>query len=272
MKKTWKSTRRKIVSADIDNSPRPPGLIRTLLKRDGWPVAGIALVTVTVQLSVFLVPGACGVPTRTLVWASLIIAGVWVALASAIFAAGPRGTFSGLLRGGCVVDATAVLLIVLWLRTPQVTFASAVKLYCIYASVAFCSISAARCAATRRFRYLGAVFTGAVMTAMQGSLFWLPGLLQLAPSGSKSALAGVGLRANPLYGVFSAIADESGFVWHYAEVMYRITPLGEDIAVPPVQWYEPMTIYLVIAGVLAFAALLRSRRLRSGSRGEVIGQ
>jgi hypothetical protein len=226
-----------------------------------------------VQLSVFLVPQVYDVPTRTLVRASLIIAGVWVALASAIFAAGPRSTLSGLLRGGCVVDATAVLLIVLWLRTPQVTFASAAKLYCIYASVALCSISAARCAATPRFRYLGAVFTGAMLTAMQGSLFWLPGLLQLAPSGYKSALAGAGLRANPLYGVFSATANESRFVWHYADaVMYRITPLGEDIVVPPVQWYEPMTIYLIIAGVLTFAVVLRSRSVRSGSRGEVISQ
>ncbi len=254
--------------SDTDSLSSPPGFIRTLLKRDGWAVVGIVLATAVVQLGVFLIPQAYGVPARRLLPASLIIAGVWVALASAIFAAGPSNAISGFLRGGVVADATAVLLIVLWLSMPEITFVAAVKLYFIYASVALCSIAASRCASSRRFRYLWAVVTGTVLTAVQGGLFWLPGLLQLAPSGSKSALAGIGLRANPLYGVFSAIAEGSGFVWHYAEVMYRITPLGEDIAVPPVQWYEPMAVHLAVAGVLGFVWLLRARRSRAQASAE----
>ena len=194
-----------------------------------------------------------------LVPASLIIAGVWVALASPIFAAGSQSTISGLLRGGCVADGTAVLLIVLWLQAPGVTFVAAVKLYCIYASVAFCGIAVARWARTVRFRYIWAVVGATVLTVLQGGLFWMPGVLGMFPTEYKTALAGIGLRANPLYGVFSAIADESGFVWHYAEVMYRITPLGEDIAVPPVQWYEPMVIHLAAAVAIAMWALLRRR-------------
>jgi len=86
-------------------------------------------------------------------------------------------------------------------------------------------------------------------------------LLQFVPADHKVAVAGMGLRANPLYGAFSAIADKSGFVWHYADVMYRITPLGEDIPVPPVQWYEPMVVHLVIAGILSASWLLRARRV-----------
>ena len=221
---------------------------------------GIVLATAAVQLCVFLLPQAYGVSARMAIPASLIITGVWVALASAIFAAGPRSTISGILRGGSVADATAVLIVALWLCTPEVTFLSAVKLYCIYASVSLCAIAAARCAASLRFRYLGAVTGAALLTALQGGLFWLPGLLQLLPTAQKAAVAGMGLRANPLYGVFSAIADKSGFVWHYAEVMYRITPLGEDIAVPPVQWYEPMVVHLAIAGILAASWLVRARR------------
>ena len=242
----------KIVPSETDSSSAQPGLFRTLLKRDGWPVLAIALATVGVQLGVFLIPQAFGAERGRLVPASLIITGVWVALAAAIFAAGPCSTFSGLLRGGCVIDATAVLLAVLWLSTPQVTFLAAVKLYCIYASVAFCAIAFARFASTLRFRYLGAVLGALILTAAQAGLFWLPGLIQLAStSEDQSAIAAWGLRANPLYGVFSAIAEESGFVWHYAEVMYRITPLGEDIAVGSVQWYEPMAIWLITAAVLA---------------------
>jgi hypothetical protein len=192
--------------------------------------------------------------------ASLIITGVWVALASAIFAAGPRSTISGILRGGSVADASAVLLVVLWLSAPEVTFLSAVKLYCIYASVSLCAIAAARCASSLRFRYFGAVVGATLLTILQGGLFWLPGLLEFVPTAHKSAVAAIGLRANPLYGVFSAVADKLEFVWHYAEVMYRITPLGEDIAVPPVQWYEPMVVHLVIAGILSATWLLRTRR------------
>jgi hypothetical protein len=248
------------VSADTDSSSGPDGLIPALLKRDGWPVVGIVAATAAAQLGVFLLPQTCGVSARMAIPASLIMAGVWVALASAIFAAGPHSTISGILRGGSVADATAVLLVVLWLSAPEVTFLSAVKLYCIYASVALCSIAAARCASSLRFRYLGAVAGAACLSALQGVLFWLPGLLQLVPTDYKTVVAGMGLRANPLYGVFSAISDKSGFVWHYADVMYRITPLGEDIAVPPVQWYEPMAVHLAIAGILAASWLLRARR------------
>ncbi len=230
------------------------------------PVVGIVTATVAVQVSVFLVPLACGASARRLLPASLIIAGVWVALASPIFAAGPQSTISGLLRGGCVADATAVLLIVLWLLAPGVTFVAAVKLYCIYASVAFCGIAVARWARTVRFRYLWAVVGATVLTVLQGGLFWTPGLLRMFPTEYKTALAGIGLRANPLYGVFSAIADESGFVWHYAEVMYRITPLGEDIPVSPVQWYEPMVIHLAVATAIAIWALLRRRGQASEAR------
>ena len=248
------------MSSDTDSPSVPDRLIPSLLKRDGWPVVCIAVVTAAVQLCVFLLPQAYGVSAGRAIPASLIITGVWVALASAIFAAGPRSTISGILRGGSVADATAVLLVVLWLCTPDVTFLSAVKLYFIYASVALCAIAAARCALSLRFRYLGAVIGATLLGALQGGLFWLPGLLQLLPTAQKAAIAGIGLRANPLYGAFSAIADKSGFVWHYADVMYRITPLGEDIPVPPVQWYEPMVVHLAVAGILSATWLLRPRR------------
>ncbi len=247
------------MSSEPDSSSRSTSPPPSLWKRDGWPVVGIAIATVAVQLGVFLVPQAFGAGVRTLIPASLIIAGVWVAMASAVFAAEPESPLSGLLRGGCVGDSTAVLLLVLWAQAPEVTFLAACKLYCIYASVSLCAVAIVRTARTVRFRYLSAVVGATLLTALQGGLFWLPGLLQLSPTEYKSAIAGIGLRANPLYGVFSAIADESGFVWHYAELMYRITPLGEDIAVRPVQWYEPMAIHLAAAGAIAILCLLRGR-------------
>jgi len=217
--------------------------------------------TAAVQVAIFLIPLSYGVPAGPLAAASLIIAGVWVATASAVFAAGPNSALSGVLRGGCVADATVVLLLVLWRMTPVVTFTAAVKIYCIYASVSLCAAALVRVARTARVRYLCAVIAATALTAIQAGLFWLPGLLQLFEVRSKSAVAGLWLRANPLYGAFSAIAEESRFVWHYAELMYRITPLGEDIAVPSVQWWEPMAIHLVLAAGVAAWSVVGRRRL-----------
>jgi len=94
---------------------------------------------------------------------------------------------------------------------------------------------------------------------LQAGLFWLPGLLGLIPSDWKTAVASYGLRANPLYGVFSQIAEETGFVWNYADVMYGVTKLGEDVAIGTVQWYEPMAIHLAVALVIGAWAILRHR-------------
>jgi len=237
----------------------------TLLKRDGWPMLSIASLTVAVQLGLFMLAGAWEVPDRMRVPGVLIVAGVWTAIASGVFAAGPRSAMSGLLRGATVIDASIVLLAVLWLQTPIVTLVSSLKIYCIYAAVALCSILAARCALTARFRYLGAVCAGVLLTLLQAGLFWLPGILRLSPPEHKAYIAGVGLKLNPLYGVFSSIAAESGFVWHYAGIMYDITPLGEDIPVPPVEWWEPMAFYLIVAGILGVACAVVGRRRRKAA-------
>ena len=248
------------MSADTSTPCLPPWTFRSLLRSDGWAVAAIAAVTVAGQLAVFLLPQAFGVSARAAMLAALTASGVWVALASPILAAGPARGISAVVRGGIVADATAVLLLVLWLSRPEVTFLSAVKLYCIYAAVALCGVAGARCASTQAGRYTGAVIAAVILLALQAGPFWLSGALQGVPQAHKTAVAGIALRLNPLYGVFSVVAEGTGFVWHLAPMMYRITRLGEDIPVPPVWWYEPAGIYLLLAGILSATHLVKRRR------------
>ena len=223
-------------------------------------MAGIVAATVALQVGLFAIPQMYDAPPRAMLCASLMIAGVWVAIASAVFAAGPKSAISGLVRGGSVADATVVLLVVLWLRTPEISFTSACKLYCIYASVSLCAVAIVRLGRTLSFRYLLAVVAATGLTLLQAGLFWLPGLLGLVPREWKTAVATYGLRTNPLYGVFSGIAEETGFVWNQADVMYGVTKLGEDVPIGTVQWYEPMAIHLAAALVLGAWAVLRLGR------------
>jgi len=248
------------MSGDANTPGLPPWTLRSLLRGDGRAMAGVAAVTVAGQLALFLLPQAFGVSARAAMLAALTASGVWAALAAPILAAGPARGISALLRGGIVADATAVLLVVLWLSRPEVSFLSAVKLYCIYAAVALCGVAGARCAETQAGRYTAAVIAAVILLTLQAGPFWLSGALQGVPQAHKTAAAGVALRLNPLYGVFSVVAERAGFVWHLAPVMYRITRLGEDIPVPPVWWYEPAGIYLFGAGILSATHLVKRRR------------
>jgi len=243
--------------------PGPGG--GALGRRLWWEVAAIAAATIVLQLGVLLLPGAFGVAPRAAMLAVLMASGVWVALAAPILAAGAPGALAAVLRGGIVADATAVLLVVLWLTRPEVTFLAAVEMYCIYASVALCGVAAGCVASTPAGRYAAAVVATVVLLAVQAGPFWLPGVCQFVAQGHKTAVAGIGLRANPVYGIFSAMAGDSGFVWHFdAPLMYRITQLGEDIPVPVVRWYHPVAIYLGAAGILAATHLVRRRRVWPG--------
>lgn len=280
-----------MIAAGEPSPPRAPvGALRELLRRDGWPSLAAALATMAVELGVFLGALACGADGRQSAIASLAAGVVWVSLAAPALAAGSNSGLGALLRGGIVADASAVLLIVLWLATPQVSFLAAVKIYCIYAALALAGSAAVRCARAPAPRFALAAVASIVFITALASPFWAGGALVAAhasgsaitnsvffvsaaasPSWPASALLATGeidsvivastvVCANPFYCIWSVLADQMPYAWHQAPVIYRITYLGNYAAVPAAPWYAAVIIYIYVAGILAATNLLRRDR------------
>ncbi len=253
-----------MIAAGESSPPRVlVGTLRELLGRDGWPALAAALATMAVELGVFLGALACGVDKRQSVMASLAAGVVWVSLAAPAMAAGSNTHLGALLRGGIVADASAVLLIVLWLATPHVSFLAAVKIYCIYAALALAGIAAVRCARAPSARFALAAVAAIVFIAALASPFWAGGALSAAKASGRidsGILTSRIVHANPFYCIWSVLADQMPYAWHQAPVMYRITYLGNYAAVPPVTWYAAVIIYICVAGILAATNLLRRKR------------
>ena len=242
-----------------DREPPPPrgayGSLQALLAADGWPALAAAAVTLAMELGVFLGALAAGVTQRQAVIASLAAGVVWVALAAPAMAAASNSGLGGLLRGGASADASAALLIVLWLATPHVSLPAALKIYCIYAAVALAGVAATRCARAPATRFALAAAASIVLIAALASPFWIGGAIAAARLSGPAVAAAV--YANPFYCIWSVLADQMPHAWHQAPVLYRITYLGTHAPVPAAPWYAAVIIYTAIAGVLGATSLLR---------------
>ncbi len=251
-----------IASGESSPSQAHVGTLRKLLRRDGWPALAAGLATMAVELGVFLGALALGINRRQAAMASLAAGIVWVSLAAPAMAAGSTTGLGALLRGGIVADVSGVLLIVLWLATPHVSFLAAVKIYCIYAAVALAGIAAVRCARAPSARFALAAVAGIVLIAALASPFWAGGALSAAKASGQidsGIVASTVVYANPFYCIWSVLADEMPYAWHRAPVMYRITYLGTYVPVPAAPWHAAVIIYICVAGILAATNLLRRR-------------
>ncbi len=238
------------------------GTLRKLLRRDGWPALAAGLATMAVELGVFLGALALGIDRRQSAMASLAAGVVWVILAAPALAAGSNSGLGAVLRGGIVADASAVLLIVLWLATPQVSFLAAVKIYCIYAALALAGSAAVRCARAPAPRFALAAVASIVFITALASPFWAGGALLAAKASGQidsGIVTSTVVYANPFYCIWSVLADQMPYAWHQAPVIYRITYLGNYPAVPAAPWYAAVIIYMYVAGILAATNLLRRR-------------
>lgn len=232
---------------------------RDVLARDGPAVLVAAAITLAVELGVFFLARAAGTDRRNAVLATLATVVLWVALAAPAFACSGRTTFSALLRGGIVADASAVALLVLWLATPYVTFLAAVEIYCILAAVALATAAAVLTVRPGTGRTVAAVVAASILVLALASPFWIGGLLQETHGEAKQAVVTWAVAANPFYSILSAVVDETAFVWHLAPVMYRITRIGDYAAPPPIPWYSAVVVYGILALMLAATHLLRRR-------------
>jgi len=249
--------------------PAPAGCARgpvmQFLAENGWAAAAAAIATLVVELAVplagawhrqgglgFLLRGE-GLTSHEAL-AGVAVCVLWTVLAAPAFAASGRTAMGAIFRGGVVADMGLVCLLVLWGLCPQVTFAAALKIYCVLAAVALAGIAATRLARTPAGRYACAVVATTLLLALLASPFWVGGAIHDRPRPAAEWLVEAAVRTNPFYAATAALTETTRFVWHQATVMYRITRIGDYAAAPPLAWLPTVIIYLVAAAVLGAGA------------------
>ena len=248
--------------------PTPPGgraeagTLRKLIARDGRAVLAGGALTLVVQLGVYVLGVAGGAPRMQAALATLAASVVWVALAAPVLGATGRDALGALLRGGIVADASAVTLLVLWLGGPHVTFAAAVKVYCILAAMSLAGIAACRLGRSSAGRHILAVVAAAAILTTAASPFWIGGAIRTAPPATARRIVATGVYANPFYCVTAALSEQTRFVWHQASVMYRLTRIGDYAPAPAACWYASAAIHAAAAALLAGVGALVHRRRR----------
>jgi len=242
-------------------SPQPGGL-RLIIRTDGWALLVALGSTVAIELGTFIAARLTGSYATAAMLACLAVSAAWVALASPAFAAGGTRTISCWLRAAAVADASAVTLIVLWLAVPAMTFAAAVKIYCILAAVTLAAGGVIGTARTSPGRCaLAAGLTVVLITAL-ASPAWVGGPAGYMPRDAGQKFAAMAVSTNPFFGVMAAVSSHVRQLWTEMTLMYGMTALGDTIPLPPVRWHQPVVIYLVIAAVGLAVSLIRCRLAR----------
>jgi len=247
-----------------------PGSIRALLARNGWAMGGIAVVTILVEAGTYAAGRVIGIGPLSSALAALAGATVWTALVAPVAAAGGRDWLDALLRGGVVADASAVVLLALWLIArngqtgePYVTFLAAVKIYCTLAAMALLSVAVVTCGRSVAGRHILAVALTVVFVLLLTSLLWagVPMAMVDGPA-ARARVAGAALWVNPFCSVTAATIAETNFTWYRYGWMYNHTPVvNYPKADPP--WYAATLSCLCAAGIALCAGYLR----RQGRRG-----
>ncbi len=242
-------------------APAEPRPFRDLLSRDGLAALIAAVTTLGVELGVVVLARSFGVAPRETVLATLAAMTVWVALSVPVLAASGSTAMGALLRGGIVADTSAVTLVVLCIATPSfVTVPAALKIYCILAAVTLACIAAVRCVRSDRARAAVAVVAAVLLCAALATPFWTGGLLQADSHATRQAAVEYAVALNPLYSVFAAVVEQTGFIWHVAPRLYEVTQIGDAAAPPPPEWYSAVVIYGLLACILSATHLIRRPR------------
>jgi hypothetical protein len=238
-------------------SERPSkGAFRGLLARDGGALLAAGGATLAVEFAAWLLGRQAGGHYGTV--GSLAVMTIWVVLAAPALSAGSRDLLGGLLRGGIVVDASAVLLVFLSATSPFMTFAGACKTYCILAAAGLFGVAVVRFFRSAVSRLAAAVVVSFLLMAALATPFWTGRLLELrGEAGHAAACAAVWL--NPFFSVLSSLPEGTPFVWQQQLLMYDITRIGDYQAAPATPWYMAVAVY---GGLALLAAVARAARAR----------
>ena len=224
-----------------------------------------AAVTLAVELGAYALAAWSGASARGALLASLAVATMWVALASAPLAAGGRDVFSAALRGAVPADASLLTLLVLWplargpASGPYLSLAGVAEAYCVLAAMAVFSIAAVACARSRPGRQTAALAAAIVLAAAIATPFWTSGLLHALPDAPAKSADAWALRANPFTCVTVAVTERVGFFWHEWGLMYEAFGTFRPYPPPPALWYSAPIFWTALAGALGLAAVVRCR-------------
>lgn len=214
--------------------------------------------TIAVQVGAYAAARALLAPSTAAVTA-LLLALLWVIVATPIFAAGGTGLWGAVFHGGPVLDASAVLLIVLTVGK-MLSPAGAAKIYLIWCSVGLFACGLVVLARRVENRLLAASLAILIVLAIAAGPFWANGIILAGDGPWRGRVSLLVAAANPVYATASCLPSRSGFIWHEGPILYDCTVLARDVPKPKADWLTTAAGYAAVAGCLFAVALIRRRR------------
>lgn len=207
--------------------------------------------TVVVQLGTYFIVGE--------VAPALLVALLWVVIAAPVFAAGGRSIIDALLRGGAVIDASVVVLIVSASAGPELGPVGAIKIYLIFCSVALAGCSLVLLGRNVTSRHILSVVAVLLILALAAGPFWANGIITSVSAPWRGRIA-FGVRAcNPVFSTIKCLNVGYGFVWNEKSILYEHTVLGHDVPDQSAGWYVTAGVYGIFAFIVGAIATVRRR-------------
>jgi hypothetical protein len=225
--------------------------VASALRRNALAMLIAAGATVVVQLGTYFIVGEVAL--------ALLVAFGWVVIAAPVFAAGGRSVIDALLRGGAVIDASVVVLIVSAAAGPALGPVGAIKIYLIFCSVALAGCSLVLLGRNVISRHILSVVAVLLILVVAAGPFWANGIITSASAPWRERIA-FGVRAcNPVFSTIKCLNVGYGFVWSEKPILYEHTVLGRDVPDQSAGWYVTVGVYASLAVALGAVVYVRRR-------------
>ncbi len=239
---------------ETDASDRPAG---GLLRRNLAAIVVAVGLTIAVQMAVFAVArSAMAEPAASIM--TLLGSLLWVVTAAPIFSASGRSLLEGLLRGGCVADASCVVLIAVG-AGDALTAGGVVKAYLVWAAMALAAAALAQQAGSARGRHVLAACAVVAVLVLAASPFWANGAILAADPPWQARLAASATALSGAWATIDCLANV-GFVWNEAPVLYACTVLQRDMHFDPPGWHATAVVFAAFAATLIARNILARRK------------
>lgn len=210
--------------------------VASALRRNVSAMLIAAGATVAVQLGTYFVASvAMNSPVATVI--TLLVSLLWIVIAAPVFAAGGRSALDGLIRGGTVVDASAVVLIVLVAGRAAIGTVGAIKIYLIWCSLTLAGCSLVLSGRNAPSRHILAALVVLLMLVVAAGPFWTNGIIMSVSAPWRERVGFVVRAINPVFATTECLAGAPTFIWNERPILYEHTVLGRDVPVRAAAWY-----------------------------------